>query len=243
MKDILGARMKGYEREFTEFRIDPSKPVYARLDGRGFSKFTKGLERPFDARLSGIMQDTTEYLVKETKAARGYTQSDEISLMWPALEGETSEFLFDGKVQKLASILGSMCSVRFYTLYAERIGTPKSLPQFDCRILSMPEHEIRNMFVWRQIDASKNAISMAATHYLGHKRTMDMNSDQRVQMLLDEYGIDFSTYPEYFKRGTFIHRTNVLRELTAEELSVIPEKFRPIGPVERTAFIRSHSYE
>ena len=39
--DALGDRMKAYERQETEQRFIPLLPIYARIDGRGFSKFTK----------------------------------------------------------------------------------------------------------------------------------------------------------------------------------------------------------
>ncbi len=242
MQDELGTRMKGYEKVFTEARVADDLPVYVRLDGRSFSKFTKGLKRPYDDLLSHIMMDTTETLMRETKADIGYTQSDEISLGFHIKEKETSQFLFDGKVQKLTSTLGSLCSVRFYQLYRERIGEPTNLPTFDCRILNLPEAEFRNMFVWRQIDATKNAITMVAHHRFGHSKLMNVNSGDKIAMLKSE-GIDFhADYPEYFRRGTFIHRKSVMRDLTVEEMATIPEAFRPTGPVERTEFPRSYDY-
>ena len=48
MKDDLGDRMKLYEKERTGEKLDPGSIVYARIDGRGFSKFTKGMDKPFD---------------------------------------------------------------------------------------------------------------------------------------------------------------------------------------------------
>ena len=43
--DSLGNRMKAYESQTTGIRLIPRIPVIARLDGKGFSKFTKGLKR------------------------------------------------------------------------------------------------------------------------------------------------------------------------------------------------------
>lgn len=55
-------------------------PILVRLDGKAFHTFTKGLQRPFDKRLSDLMVDTTKFLVEQSNATVGYTQSDEISL-------------------------------------------------------------------------------------------------------------------------------------------------------------------
>jgi tRNA(His) 5'-end guanylyltransferase len=80
--DLFGDRMKDYKYQEAGRRFLPLLPVCARLDGKGFSKFTKGLQRPYDTRLVEFMCQTTAYLVQEAQACIGYTQSDETSLAW-----------------------------------------------------------------------------------------------------------------------------------------------------------------
>jgi len=82
--DNFGNRMKEYERLFGN-QFMPFLPVCMRIDGKTFSKWTKGLERPYDKRLTDLMVATTKYLVAETGALMGYTQSDEISLVFIVL--------------------------------------------------------------------------------------------------------------------------------------------------------------
>lgn len=72
-RDALGDRMKAYEARESERRFLPMLPVYARIDGRNFSSFTHGMERPFDRRMTEAMLLTTEALVEETHARIGYT--------------------------------------------------------------------------------------------------------------------------------------------------------------------------
>ena len=110
--DELGNRMKEYEASGTSHKLDVSLPICARIDGRSFSKFTSGCERPFDSRVSGAMRATCAYLVEQTHALIGYVQSDEISLVFQANEG--GSVLFDGKSHKLNSVLASMAAVKFY---------------------------------------------------------------------------------------------------------------------------------
>ena len=52
-KDTLGDRIKNYESQ-SDIRMLHFIPVIARLDGKGFSKFTKGLKRPYDERLKKL---------------------------------------------------------------------------------------------------------------------------------------------------------------------------------------------
>jgi tRNA(His) 5'-end guanylyltransferase len=70
MQDALGDRMKGYEAAETTRRFDPELPLVARLDGRPFSTFRRGLNKPFDERLSQIMRDVTANLLEQTGADR-----------------------------------------------------------------------------------------------------------------------------------------------------------------------------
>ncbi|KKL92895.1 hypothetical protein LCGC14_1880070, partial [marine sediment metagenome] len=107
MSDNFGDRMKMYEKAESGRRFMPLLPVYARLDGRSFSRFTKGFNRPYDKRMSEAMIDTTKYLVEETNALIGYSQSDEISLVWYS-DSIDSQIFFDGKIQKMVSVLAAL---------------------------------------------------------------------------------------------------------------------------------------
>lgn len=60
--DDLGDRMKFLEGFETARRFLPGLPLYARIDGRGFSKFTKNMARPFDEQMVRAMVDTTKIL-------------------------------------------------------------------------------------------------------------------------------------------------------------------------------------
>src|SRR5262249_8552638 len=123
MEDNFGDRMKAYEAVESERRFIPLLPVYARIDGRSFSAFTRGMERPFDIRMYECMLQATEYLVENTQARIGYTQSDEINLVWLAEEYE-SDIFFAGKIHKIVSVLASMAAARFAGLTARLLGGP-----------------------------------------------------------------------------------------------------------------------
>jgi hypothetical protein len=73
--DSLGDRIKGYEARETERRALPGLPLVVRVDGRSFSRFTRGMKRPFDQDLADLMVEVTKFLVEQTHAAVGYTES------------------------------------------------------------------------------------------------------------------------------------------------------------------------
>lgn len=231
MADEFGDRMKAYEMVETARRLNPALPIYARIDGRSFSTFTRGMKRPYDPAMSSAMIETMKYLVAETHAKMGYTQSDEISLIWLA-EAEGSDVLFSGKVLKMVSVLASMAAAKFARVCPT--GYEEKLPHFDCRVFQLPDRmEGANAFLWRAMDARKNAISMLAQAPFSAKKLHGKNQKDMIAMLT-EIGIDFETMPGFFKHGTFARRKAVERLMTSEELSSIPEAYRPAGPVIRT---------
>lgn len=228
MVDSLGDRMKAYEAHESERRFLPMLPVYARIDGRNFSAFTRGMERPFDRRMTEAMLLTAEALVEETHARIGYTQSDEISLVWLAERADSSIF-FDHRVAKMTSVLASYATIAFARALVSlnMAAWLTRAPHFDCRVFQLPNRtEAANVFLWREQDATKNAISMAARAHYSHK-ALDHKSGPEMQEMLFAKGINFNDYPAFFKRGTFVRRETVWREFAAEELERIPEKHRP----------------
>jgi len=229
--DPMGDRMKLYEKVETYRKCDPSKPICIRLDGRAFSTFTKGLGRPYDERMSRLMVDTTKFLVNET-------QSDEITLVY-AYE-EQSQPLFGGKLHKLTSLLAGMCSAKFAAILGlylpEKVdksarGWESSwmdgVPSFDARVFQVPSKvEAANVVLWRWFDARKNSVSMLAQSIFSHKQLQNKNAVEMKQMCLEKEH-DWDKYPDFFKWGTFVQRKTVERELSQEELALIPERHRP----------------
>ena len=117
-KDALGTRLKeAYEKPQTSITLMPNLPIIIRLDGRGFSKFTKPLQRPYDERFLKLMQHVTQSLVKEYNCKIGCTQSDEISLVM--FNNYLTPCVFNGKLQKLISTISFYAIAIFYTCFQD----------------------------------------------------------------------------------------------------------------------------
>lgn len=236
-KESLDDRCKSFEVAEAGRRAMRGLPLLARLDGRAFHTFTRGLPRPFDPGLSRAMIETARYLVQEMLALVAYTQSDEITLAWYEPVQSASSYAFDGRFQKLASVLAGMASARFGKLIAELVPSKASeTPHFDCRVWQVPTlSEATEVFVWREDDATKNSITMAALACYSDRELEGKSSAEKQEMLFQK-GINWNDYPASFKRGTYVQRKVVPRQLTDEERARIPEPHRPpIGAmVERT---------
>lgn len=231
MLDDLGDRMKLYESAEAGRRLMPLLPALARLDGRAFHTFTRGMRRPYDERLSRAMVATTMFLVEETNAIVGYTQSDEITLCWHSTDPK-SQIFFDGRIQKMCSVLAAMCSAKFASVFEDRFcDEPERVaqagskpPVFDCRVWNVPTaEEAANVFLWRELDATKNAVQMAAQSIFSHKELQGKNGAEMQEMLFAK-GINFNDYPAFFKRGTFVRRVVVKKKLSTDELDSLPPK-------------------
>lgn len=214
--DDLGDRLKTFERIETDQKFPPNSFLYVRLDGRSFSKFTKGLARPYDARMSSLMALVTQALVKEFNALVGYTQSDEISLI--IKHTYESGCIFEGKKQKLLSTLAayasSVFSANLSVLIPEKNPQVTGVyPSFDCRIFPVfTESEAANAILWRENDAIKNSVSMAAHDNFSTKELFKVNVKVMKDMLKTQKDIIWDDYPKFFKSGSYFKRVTYIKK-------------------------------
>ena len=76
----LDDRMKDFEKA-ARIYIDAKDIAIIRLDGKKFSKFTKGFKKPFDDILSKCMLEATKHTMTYFGATTAYTQSDEMTFV------------------------------------------------------------------------------------------------------------------------------------------------------------------
>lgn len=228
----LGDKHKAFERHF-ERRLIAGVPVIARLDGRAFHTLTRKAKKPFDNDFIFVMEETAKYLVDEYNALIGYVQSDEITLVWNDLS------LFDGRVDKITTTLATTASVVFNQRLSEIEFQHKvAVPTFDCRIWHIPSLDLAaENVMWRELDAYRNSINMAASSLFSHKSLQGVGTKARLQRLVDA-GYDWHGLETRYKRGSMFKRAKVMRELTEAELQNIPVQFRPTGPIERSGIVR-----
>ena len=238
MRDVLGDRMKAHEAAETGRKLDPALPVLARIDGRSFSRFTRGMAKPFDRALSDAMLATAAELVTQSGACLAYQQSDEITFVWLRAAPATRLF-FDAKPMKLASVLASLAAAKLGFEVARTMpGHSGLLPHFDARVFNVPDTaEGADAVLWRTLDARRNAVSMAARARFPHVVLQGVTQEGMLSMLRDA-DVDFGRYPAAFREGVFLRRRTFERCLDASDLAAIPEGRRPSGPVMRREVAR-----
>jgi len=221
-------------------------PLCVRIDGKGFSKFTKGFVKPFDQSLTRAMVDTTKQLVNETNADIGYVQSDEITLIWFRRSEKQTEHIFGGKVSKINSILASMAAANFnyfIAQYAPSLYAGKGLAYFDCRAWSVPSDiEASNVLLWRIQDAKKNSISSLYRWTLGHSSMHGLSGKQMIEKLKSDANVDWENLPATYRYGSIVKRESTMVKLDEETLSKIPVDKRPEGDiVMRNVFVENRA--
>lgn len=199
--DELDQKMRVFETAH-DHCVLPGLYMVARLDGRSFTRLTREIHHfaaPFDERFRDYMIATTEHLMNcGFRVLYGYTQSDEISLLF-----HPDEETFGRKLRKYDSILAGEASAKFALLLG-------SLAGFDCRISQLPavEHVV-DYFQWRSEDAHRNALNshcywrLRKEGYSVGKATAALEglSVAAKNELLFQRGINFNALPAWQKRG------------------------------------------
>lgn len=216
MLDKIGDRFKENYENRTRYFLPRRTNILIRCDGKAFHSFTKKCERPFDRDLMDLMDATAIYMCANIAGVKlAYVQSDEISLLLTDFESIKTEAWFDNNIQKMVSISASLATAKFNNTLEElskdnaeisaKFSKDKNtLALFDSRIFTVPEsEEVFNYFVWRQKDAMRNSIQMAAQALYSHKQLHGKNTNE-LQELIFQKGINWNDYPVRCKRGVTI---------------------------------------
>lgn len=207
--------MKFSEIPTTSPHLSPTQPAILRLDGHAFSTFTSRFTKPFDSRLhTAMIRTCADLLSNFPSATLAYTQSDEITLVFPS-----SISSFNGRVHKIASLAAGFCSVHFYRhLCAALAEKPNPavrdfadlpLPHFDARVFNVPTvEEALNNLLWRcRGDAVRNSVSAFARSLFTTKQLHKKTAGEMIEMAEREKGVMYKdAVPPWAVEGTMVKR-------------------------------------
>ena len=236
--DTLDKQMRKFEQSLDRTMLEGIY-IVARLDGHGFTRLTKkewNLEKPFDIIFHEAMIETTKHLMDcGFRMVYGYTQSDEISLLF-----HLKDNTFGRKERKLVSILASEASVAF-SMHTGRAAV------FDNRLVPLPTMEnVVDYFRWRQEDAHRNSLN-SYCYWTLRKEGVSADdaqlqlsniSNSKKNEILFERGINYNDLPLWQKRGVGMYYHDKERQgynpITKETTSftrrtLYLEKELPIG--------------
>jgi tRNA(His) 5'-end guanylyltransferase len=229
-KDSLGDRMKNNYENRAKTYLVRRMPVIIRLDGKAFHTFTKGFKKPYDDIFHNVMNATMQYLCENIQGCKlGYTQSDEITLLLTDYDTLTTDAWFDNNVQKICSVSASMATMAFNKFFGHEyedlncwisecqhtfddeeymyaVYRKLNSAMFDARCFNIPKEEVTNCFIWRQQDATRNAIQMLGQCNFSHRELHGKSCNDIQDMLITQKAINFNDMPTEFKRGVCCRR-------------------------------------
>ena len=210
--DDLDLKMRVYETSHDRCVL-PNMYIVARIDGRSFTKLTKEIQKfkaPFDERFRDLMVETVKHLMNcGFKVIYGYTESDEISLLF-----HHNEVAFSRKTRKFISLLAGEASAKFSSMLGD-VGA------FDCRLSELPNKKlVEDYFRWRNEDAHRNALNAHCYWRLRQDSYSQNEATSKIEglsiaaknELLFQYGINFNELPNWQKRGIGIYWKDVKKE-------------------------------
>lgn len=217
----LSNRMKIYESGYDQ-TLTPNLPIIIRIDGKSFHSWTKGCEKPYDRNLLNLFDKTTRFLIEKTNAVVGYTQSDEINLVLWNYNKPESQVFFNGRTNKLNSVIASMTTAYFNSLASVQFPE-KPFAFFDARSFAVPSlEEAVNHLIWREQDAVRNSIQLLAQSLYSQNQLHKKNSSDLHDLLHDK-GVNWNDEPSRFRRGGYFKRKLIEHKFTQEELADLPD--------------------
>jgi tRNA(His) guanylyltransferase len=226
----LFERQREYYEDVTRTKLPRRTHTLLRADGVSFSKFTKGLDKPFSNQFISDMNAAAVALCEKAQNAKfAFVQSDEISVVLSDYDTLNTTAWFGNELRKLCSVSAGIVTAAFAQQMAAR-NSSKEFPFFDCRAWTIPsQDEVLNYFLSRQSDCTRNSLSSVAQVLYSHnelegKGFKDLNEmvyQKREELrdimkgnftlpveLHDKEDLNWNDIPAGMKRGRLIYKEN-----------------------------------
>lgn len=217
-----------FYRSLSDTKLLPNAPVLIMLDGHCFSKvIKKNFKLPFDDTFITLMNKTAAHVCSKIQGAVfAYVQSDEISIFVKDYNTPDTDSYFGYRTCKLLSIIAAEATAffnkEFIKLelekkkeYSDKVDINEfraliaELPEFtfDCKAWNVPnENEVFAWFLYRQNDCVRNSKQQFAQTHLSHKTLMGHLVDEQIQMVKDQFNLDWNDFNDGEKFGRLIYR-------------------------------------
>jgi tRNA(His) 5'-end guanylyltransferase len=239
MSNSLGDRMKRYE-EVTQLHLTRRVPVILRVDGRAFHTMTsRFFKKGYDPEFVRFMQSIAFETMRTLQGCQFcYGQSDEINFLLTDYRTISTDPHFNYDLQKIVSTSAATATMYAMAWFRD-FGCVTGAVTFDARAFNIPLDDVNNYFLWRQRDATRNAISMWARKYLSHKECLNKSGDELQEVIFQKYEMNFNDLPTERKRGWCIVPSRVNEDMSFQQCDFdIPIFSQDHNYIEQFVYVR-----
>lgn len=212
----LKDRIALYE-EASDYKLLGRVPIIICINGRSFSKITSLMEKPYCEKFSECMYATALRLAMEVEGAVfSYCFGDEIVVIARNDQSLETNFWYDNRVQKIASVTASIATLHFNNCATALNLNIMGDAIFTANAFVVPNvTEAINVIVSKQQLSFQKSLHFACLYELLNKKydkndikemIQGTSSDDKINLLQQECGIDFNNYPIAFRRGVACYR-------------------------------------
>jgi len=246
--------VKKYELDDT---LLPGCFIVVRIDGKGFTRFSDlhKFVKPNDKQALDLMDECAKEVLREFPDVRiAFGESDEYSFVI-----HRKAELYGRRSSKIVSLLTSCFTANYVRHWPSIMGPERPLlaaPMFDGRAVLYPdEATVRDYLTWRQVDThinnQYNTVFWALVQQ-GNKTPAEAQAtlkgstaEVKNEMLFSQFGINYNTLPEQFKKGSVVirQREKVVVKHKEDGTPVQRERVAPVVlhvDIIREAFWKEH---
>lgn len=211
----LKDRIASYQ-ETSDYKLLGRVPILISINGRAFAKNTELLEKPYCNKFAECILSTTVRLCSEVEGCLfAYQHNDEIVLVLRNDQNPDTTPWYDNKLQKICSVTASIASLHFNSCVNTVNLNLITEPVFTSQVFMVPTiMEAINTMILKQQHNFHTSIQFACFYELlkkydkYHIKEMlsGLSIDEKIDLLQQESGVDFNSYPLIFRRGAACYK-------------------------------------
>lgn len=211
----LKDRIDSYQSA-SDYKLLARLPIIIVVNGRGFSKMTQLLDKPYCPAFSECILSTTLRLCSEVEGALfGYQYSDEIVLVARNDQHPDTSPWYDNRLQKICSVTSAIATMHFNDCASKLNLNLTGDPIFTSQVFAVPTiGEAINTIVYKQQHNFYDSIQAACFYELikTYDKTAikemlaNLSVNEKIDLLNQECKVDFNSYPVSFRRGTSCYK-------------------------------------
>ena len=219
MSNKLKDRIEGYQSA-SDYKLLNRVPIIISINGRGFSKVTQLIDKPYCPKFAECILSTTLRLCSAVEGALfAYQYNDEIVIVARNDQTPDTNPWYDNKLQKICSVTSAVATMHFNEEAARLNLSLTGDPIFTSQVFMVPTiGEAVNTLIYKQQQNFHTSIQSACLYELIKKydknAIKDMLSglsvDEKIDLLSQECGVDFNGYPVSFRRGAAAYKVPIV---------------------------------